>query len=255
MDCLIAIMSKGRPYKQKTVEWLSKCTLPANFKWKLFCEPQEKIYYSQTIPSSNLEILSANDKGYAFGAMEIRDYANQNKHDVIWQLDDDVNAFIDIRVKTKFKVEVFEEICKNILNGFEKEPELDLIRFMSSRSFYFVKNKELEFCAKNQNGWGCYLIRTKAFHMEQQWMSHTDTLQHMDIWDKGHYTKTYGLAGINVEVYSNDGGYQCRDRKQDTKDTAEYIKKKYPLSKYVEVDNGLGYDIDTKMYRPKTIMY
>jgi hypothetical protein len=248
-------MSKGRPYKQKTVKWLSECNLPAHFDWVVFCEPQEKIYYSQTIPLGHLLILDKDDQGYAYGAIQIHKYAKSMDYDVIWQLDDDVNAFVDVRVKTKYKVEVFENICKDILSGFEEEPELDLIRFMSSRSFYFVKNKKLKFCAKNQNGWGCYLVRTKAFHMEQEWLSHSDTLQHLDIWDKGHYTKTYGLAGINVEVYSNEGGYQCRDRKKDTMMTAEHIKKKYPLSKFVEIDNGLGYDIDTKMYRPKTIMY
>tara|TARA_R110002012_G_scaffold77863_2_gene198549 strand:- start:3672 stop:4439 length:768 start_codon:yes stop_codon:yes gene_type:complete len=251
MKLLIAIPSKGRPYKCKTYKWLSKCNLPANVDYRFIVEPQERIYYEQSIGKEKLLTLKENDKGYAYAIDEGHKYAKENSYDIIWQMDDDVLAFIDKRAKAKHTSEVFEKIVVDLIDAFKHDDKLGIVRFLSQRAFYFIKNELKRFVYKNQGGWGNFLIRTKCYAMEQGWKTHSDTMQHIKVWEQGYYTKTYGLAGINAEVYTNEGGYQMLNRKHLTEETLKYLKKDYPLMEWQESNNTLGYDIKTDMYRPK----
>jgi len=247
---LIVIPSKGRPYKLKTINWLSKCEL-VDHDWRVFVEPDEYLYYKQSVGIDNLVVLEANNRGLGYALNFANKYAKNCGYEYQFHLDDDINGFLDSRVKTKYKVSVFEDIEKNILKYFKLEPKLGLIRFISAKGFYFYKDKKKDFIMKNQGAWGVLVTRVESFFVDPNWFAYQDTLLQLHLWDCGYYTKTYGLAGINVDVYKNDGGMQTRDRKKDSNDTVNYAKKKYPSIRLVESKNTLGYDIDISEYKPK----
>jgi len=244
------IPSKGRPYKQKTVGWLKQCKL-VNHDWKVIVEPNELMYYRQSVGAENCIVLHKNNMGLGYALAFGNNYAKLRGYEYQFHLDDDVNGFLDVRVKLKHRVEVFEDIDKNIQKYFDKESKLGLIRFISARGFYFYKNKDMDFIMKNQGGWGVLITRVDSFYVDENWYAYQDTLLQLHLWKNGYYTKTYGRAGINVNVYSNAGGMQMRDRRKDSEDTVKYVQKEYPEVKLVEAKNSLGYDIDISKYKPK----
>ena len=139
---IIIIPSKGRPYKQKTVRWLLECKL-VNHDWKVLVEPNELLYYKQTVGEDNCLVLRKNNMGLGYSLNFGNEYAKDKGYEYQFHLDDDINGFLDSRVKMKYRVEVFEDIDKNIQKYFDEEPELGLIRFISARGYYFYKNKNL----------------------------------------------------------------------------------------------------------------
>lgn len=251
MKILIAISSKARPYKQKTLGWLKECNLGENVDYRVFVEPHEKQHYKVTVPKGKLVVIDANDKGLGYVRMKSHLYAQQKGYDLIFQLDDDINAFIDERAKTIHKKEVFENILNDVPQLFEKEPDLGLVRFISARGFYFYKNLKQQVLFKNQGAWGCVISRINPEHYSEYVSAYEDTYACLNLWKDGKYTYTYGLAGINVEVYTNDGGMQCFDRKQESINAIEFIKTKFPDVSFVDANNTLGYDIDISAYKPK----
>ena len=93
---------------------------------------------------------------------------------------------------------------------------------------------------KNQGGWGVLITRVDSFYVDENWYAYQDTLLQLHLWKNGYYTKTYGRAGINVNVYGNDGGMQMRNRIKDSENTVKYVQKEYPAVKLVKAKNTLG---------------
>ena len=161
MKILICIPSKGRPYDLKTTEWLAKCNLPANCDVKVFVEPQEKRHYSLTLPKKDwLFTLPDNDRGKGYSMTMATQYAKENGYDLQFFMDDDINGFIDFRAKSAYRHEVFNSLIRDIPPVFDQQEKLGLVRFLSARSFYFVKNKHQQFVHKNQGAWGTMIVRT-----------------------------------------------------------------------------------------------
>ncbi len=252
MKVLICIPSKARAYEQKTVKWLSECNLPEGVDVKVFVEPQERMHYRATLPNKEwLYLLEENDKGKGYAMWIATQYAKENGYDLQFFMDDDINGFIDVRAKSKHKVEVFENIIRDIPEAFSDE-KLGLIRFLSARGFYYVKNYEKRFVYKNQGAWGTMLVRTSANHIQPEILHYDDTAIQLYLWRDGFHTLTYGLAGVNVDVYTNNGGYQVRDRKRDAEESIEFLKRDFPKVFMKSATHTLGYDIDIEAYKPKT---
>ncbi|MBW6490992.1 MAG: hypothetical protein K0B15_07325 [Lentimicrobium sp.] len=253
MKILICIPSKGRPYDLKTTEWLAKCSLPENCHVKVFVEPQEKRYYNLSLPKKDwLFTLPENDRGKGYAMFIATQYAKENGYDLQFFMDDDINGFIDFRAKSAFKVDVFNNLLRDIPTAFENDEKLGLVRFLSARAFYFVKNKQQQFVYKNQGAWGTMLVRTNQNKICPEITHYDDTAIQLYLWREGFHALTYGLAGVNVEVYTNKGGYQIRDRKKDAEDAIEFLKRDFPKVFMKSATHTLGYDIDIEAYKPKT---
>lgn len=241
--------SKQRAFDLKTTEWLLKCKLPDNVTFKCFVEPQDSLYYRTTMKKEHLVFLDKNDMGLGYALHYAHKYAQDNGYDLVFHIDDDVAGFIDKRLKSTHRVEVFENILKDIIPVFDEEPQLGLIRFMSSRTFYFYKKYEQKFVVKNQLAWGCYLTRVTPNYYRSEISNYSDTAAQLYFWRDGYYTLTYGLAGINVAVYGNKGGCQSRDRRKDADNAVAYLQQEFPEVCIKKANNSVGYDIDIEKYR------
>ena len=83
----VCIPSKGRP-TTSTYKLLSA----ANIEFTHFVEPQDKSSYnSQNVP--NVHILPESNQGIAYVRNYMLDWAQKNKHEWTWMIDDDVNGF------------------------------------------------------------------------------------------------------------------------------------------------------------------
>lgn len=246
---LIIMPSKQRAYNLKTTKWLLKCELPEGVDFKCICEPQEKIHYKASLGLKNLIVMDKNDMGLGYALHYGHKYAKENGYDLCFHIDDDVSGFIDKRVKSCYRVEVFENIVKDLKDEFENNPKLGLVRFISSRAFYFYKNLDKKFIIKNQLAWGCYITRVTPEYYRSEISNYSDTAAQLFFWRDGFYTLTYGKAGINVDVYSNTGGCQSRDRKIDAINAINELKKDFPNVCMKEANNSVGYDIDVEQYR------
>lgn len=246
---LIVMPSKQRAYSLKTTKWLLQCKLPENVEFKCFCEPQEAIHYKTALGKHNVVVLQQNDMGLGYALQSAHLYAKENGFDLCFHIDDDVNGFIDHKAKQIYRIEVFESIIRNIPPKFESEPKLGLVRFMSARGFYFYKNMMHEYLFKNQGAWGCYITRVTPEYYRSEISNYSDTAAQLYLWRDGYFTLTYGLAGINVDVYSNAGGCQSRDRLQDAKNAIEEINKDFPGVFMKPASNSVGYDIDISKYK------
>lgn len=251
MKVLIAIASKSRPYNFKTWEWLKQCSLPDGVHIKVFVEPCEYIYYSQVVSQFHLEQIGKDNHGLGYVKTYIGEYAASYGYDLIFNLDDDISGFIDERAKIKHRVEVFEALMHEVPVDFSMQKELGIVRFLSGKSFYYVKKHKISYVYKNQGPWGTMIYRTQLNHLKPEYYTHDDMIIHLQAWAFGYYTLTYGLAGVSVDVYTNNGGMQSRNRRDDTEATVIALKEKYPEVKFVEAKNTLGYDIDASAYSPK----
>ena len=54
-----------------------------------------------------------------------------------------------------------------------------------------------------------------------------------------------------MDVYSNGGGCQSRDRYADALAAVAELRKDFPKVTLKEAKNSLGYDIDISEYKPK----
>ena len=87
MKTLIAIPSYNRPYQilKRTGCWLKDIT---KFDYKVFVEPSESIYYSQSIGEEN--IVETSDNCGIYGQLiSIGKYAIENGYDLVTKIDDD----------------------------------------------------------------------------------------------------------------------------------------------------------------------
>lgn len=248
---LIVMPSKQRPYLLKTTKWLFQCRLPENVDFKCFCEPQEARHYRMTLGKGNIVVLGKDDMGVGYSLQQAHLYAQEHGYDLCFHIDDDVNGFIDKRAKAEYRTEVFEDIVNRIPMKFEEDEKLGLVRFMSARGFYYYKNMEKEYIFKNQGAWGCYVTRVTPQYYRAEIPNYSDTAAQLYFWRDGFHTLTYGLAGINVDVYSNGGGCQSRDRYADALAAVAELRKDFPKIMLKEAKNSVGYDIDISEYKPK----
>lgn len=250
MRMLIVMPSKRRPYTLKTTQWLLKCDLPEDVRFKCFCEPQEAIHYRATLGRRNVAVLDRNDMGLGYALQYAHRYAAERGYDLCFHIDDDVNGFIDRRAQSRYRTEVFGSIVRRIPQKFAQEDKLGLVRFLSARGFYFYKNMEVEYLFRNQGAWGCYVTRVTPDYYRAEIPNYSDTAAQLFFWRDGYYTLTYGLAGINVDVYSNAGGCQSRDRYQDAFNAVSELQREFPKVHLRPARNSVGYDIDISAYRP-----
>lgn len=115
MRMLIVMPSKRRPYTLKTTQWLLKCDLPEDVRFKCFCEPQEAIHYRATLGRRNVAVLDRNDMGLGYALQYAHRYAAERGYDLCFHIDDDVNGFIDRRAQSRYRTEVFGSIVRRIL--------------------------------------------------------------------------------------------------------------------------------------------
>ena len=85
----IFIASKGRAKESNLIEQINEY----NLDYKFFVEPQEYSEYEKIIPKKRLIDIKNKDKGIAFVRQIMLEYANENKIDRYWLLDDDITNF------------------------------------------------------------------------------------------------------------------------------------------------------------------
>lgn len=250
MKLLIAIPSKGRPYKigSQTLKWLTKCDLPDWVEWKVFVEPQEKVYYKQTVGKENIIVLPEKDQGIGYSKCIANEYAVVNGFGLIMYMDDDVSGFIDSRKKMEHASEVFVNLLEDIIPDFTTYPDLGLVRFISSKKFYFEGSSTKKYLYKNPGGWGCQILRVDINKMHPSYTHYEDTALQLWVMNQGYYSLMYGKAGIAVKVYTNPGGFQTRDRRKDAEDAVAAIDKHFPGVFLEDAGNTLGYDINVSKY-------
>jgi hypothetical protein len=198
MKCLLFIPSKARP------EVLSSNALPfakrTGLDYRIFVEPQD----AQAYTMANVVHLKENDRGLGYATSSAKEYAVKNGYDLMFKVDDDVQAIGNV-----------EQDLQRLIKAFEI-PAVGAICFPYSFEFY-AKTDKL-FTRVNKRVQTCYMIRTEAFSPSPQVSTFEDFYQFLLLRQSGYDTLYCSKHSIKCKpVGGGKGGLQMFDRKEMAK--------------------------------------
>lgn len=240
MKILLAIPSKNRIeiLRKNTYAWLPL----VQAEYKVFVEPRDFSLY-ETAGFKNLVSIGENGKGYGFAKRFIKKYAEENGYEVVFKIDDDTKSFTDYRKKTDSAgtAKLLNEFLPKVMAYFEKYPNLGGVSF--PYSFHLFEKREWEPVKKVQSN---YIVRTQFLACEYNFSNFDDFAVGIDILRKGFKLMKYGLIGQNlgVAVGGGTGGQQDFDRKKQSLEEIELLRKIYPALKFKKVDKPWGIEPD-----------
>ena len=140
----IFIASKGRAKESNLIEQINEY----NLDYKFFVEPQEYSEYEKIIPKKRLIDIKNKDKGIAFVRQIMLEYANENKIDRYWLLDDDITNFYYREKKKMIKssILVLGEVEKQFINNDYGIFALEYQQFAWSAKKDRVENSYMDTC-------------------------------------------------------------------------------------------------------------
>jgi hypothetical protein len=208
MKCLVFIPSKGRP------ENITKFVLPfmsrLKLDYKIFVEPQDASRYN----FSNVEVIGENDKGLGYSTSCAKSYAKANGYDLMFKLDDDVQAIGSV-----------EQDIEKLIRAFDI-PTVGAVCFPYSFEFY-AKTEKL-FSRVNKRVQTCYMIRTEAYKPTEQISTFEDFYQFLLLRQAGYdilYCSKHLIKCKPVGV--GKGGLQSFNR-------AEMAKKEIAIFRAID---------------------
>jgi len=254
---LCVIASKGRPTDilRRTLAWIPKVE---SIDWKVFVEDNEVLSYCNAfrnagLPTANIAVLPQRNMGLCYALYHAKKYAIAKDYDLVLKLDDDVRAILDSRAKAAFTIEAANKFIADSVPVFDAEEKLGAVRLIrATRAFYFVKNSEKKFVAKNSQLWGGgYIIRPKIWYQNPYYLTDEDCIAGLGVFREGYYTYTYN-AGVVVTMYENSGGEQSFNRKANVMETFERLKEEFPnVELTLSEDHPLGFYINYSKHLPK----
>ena len=255
MKILIAVPSKGRANKQElnTFGWLKY----TKYDYKYFVEPQDYDSYKRFIPESKLINIGNDNRGLWFVKKFIKKYAFSKGYELIFKLDDDVQAWRDPQnrglgrnapkvSKLDRCKRLFEPIIKNSIELAFSMPEIGGVSLMyGSDMREFDVNKI--FIGINNRFQSSYLIRTELFVPEgipDFIGTFEDFTTFINLIKKDYFVLRYGLTGQDVQpVGKNEGGVQNFNRKNAAIQEMSWILSKWPDVVFKKVE-GKNWDFE-----------
>ena len=158
MKLLLAVPSYNRPYDimKRTGFWLKELSGTTN--WKVFVEPQEEIYYSQSLGSEN--IIETGDDIKLIGQVEhIYKYAKDNGFDLVMKCDDDM-LFKQRGSKKQDASKVFTDHIQKIIRFFEENESCGSVNISKPMGYLHWKNDD-KFKLSKKPIYGNWITRTE----------------------------------------------------------------------------------------------
>jgi hypothetical protein len=244
MKVLLAVPSYNRPYdiEKRTSFWLKKLE---GIDWRVFVEPKEMIYYSQTIPESNI-VETHNQNNLMGQIVDIYNYALNNGYDIVMKCDDDM-MFKEKGVKKNEVHKTIEKHLPIIIEQFKKDSKLGSVNI--SKPMPYLYNKK-------------YVFKNSMKPIYGNWITRTEILASLDksliLFDDLYLSIETKLKGYDINVYygcyedaigeKNEGGLQSLDRKSISVDSYKIAKKIYPKIKEWSNSKSKNFDIDVTEY-------
>ena len=227
MRVLVIIPSKGRAdvfknYGKKFVDSLGLDSI-------VVLEKEDYDLYEHP----NKLMLKKSNAGIGYSLFHGKQYAKENKYDLIFKIDDDVSSIGNIR-----------EDLKIIISYFKKYPKLGAVCFPYDFEFYNKSDKL--FTHINKRIQTCYLIRVDSFRPMEGVNTFEDFSQFFHIVNNNEFTLFCAKHAIKCKpVGSGSGGCQAFDRKKQAEKEIEYFKSIDPTIKVIIKENKPWY------YEPK----
>lgn len=246
MKILIAIPSYNRPYDidKRTGYWLKQLT---KFDYKVFVEPQESLYYEQSMGAEN--IIETNDNNGLVGQLvDIGNYAKENGYDLVTKIDDDTYYSLPGKGKA-YGCEIIEKSLTEIVKRFSENDNLGVVGFTAGMDYIY--NKEAGFKKRKKPIYGTAVVRPEVFTtMDRRGMMFADLLVSLSCKDLGLGIETYYGCQEQRITLKNKGGLQSFDRTAIAKKSYEIMLEKYPKIKPLEDGKYKNdfFDIDVSEY-------
>jgi hypothetical protein len=247
MKLLLAIPSYNRPYEieKRTGFWLKKLQYS---HWKVFVEPDQAVYYAQTIPKAHL-VVTGNNIGLVGQLRMIARYAIRKGYDLVWKIDDDM-MFKRKGIKKHQIHEVVEQTIPDLTERFSQDADLGVINIAMPRDYMYkqVYNDSPKFYTKKKWMVKCsYVVRPED-------MDYTDgnyTFDDVEIglidMEKRKKIEFYAGCYNDNLIRENQGGLQSFDRDEKARQSLAALVKRFPKIKEAWFDR-LGVDIDISAY-------
>jgi len=216
MKCLVIIPSKARP------DNIAKYTIPfvesMGLDYRIFVEPQDEQNY---IAFPNVIILPANNRGLGYSTMYAKKYAIDNGYDLIFKIDDDVQAIGEI-----------QKDLDKILASF-KISKVGAVVFPYDFEFY-AKTEKL-FTRVNKRIQTCYIIRTSLYKPSEEISTFEDFYEYLLLRQKGYDTLYCSKHLIKCSpVGQGKGGLQVFDRSEMALKEIQIFKSIDPSIEVIE---------------------
>jgi len=247
MNVLLAIPSHNRPYRlDNTVKyWLNEYS----YNWKIFVEPNQYIYYEQTVPSNS--IVKTNNENYICGQMvDIAKYAQENGFKYVFKVDDDM-CFTKKGLKKRDHFKVAEEIVLKAKSFMDKDSGCGLITVPKAMTYLYYK-KDDEFVEINKPVFSNYFIRVQDLIkiMKKEYLIFDDLLVSFAIKKMKKSIFRYMKAYESAKTHNNEGGLQSFDREYLSKKSFAALKKDYPLLEGIDAEKTKNncFDVSSDRY-------
>jgi hypothetical protein len=152
----------------------------------------------------NVVLLNENNRGLGYATATAKEYAVQHGYDLLFKVDDDVQAIGSV-----------EQDIERLMRAFEI-PTIGAVCFPYSFEFY-AKTDKL-FSRANKRVQTCYIIRTEAYKPTEQVSTFEDFYQFLLLRQAGYDTLYCSKHLIKCKpVGGGKGGLQLFDRKEMAK--------------------------------------
>lgn len=241
MKLLIAIPSKGRSNTifKRTLRWAPRL----GYDVKVFVEPQEIEQYREGARLANQDNRTAitdehfvdigkNDGGLIHAKKFIKDYAIENKYDLVFRLDDDILRFSS-RGRNKpddLMIIEFSTMVGKCRVTFGKYPDVAGIGFGYRNELWEPK----EWAGINMRLQTCYIIKPE--YIAEGFGSFDDFADYLNIRKHNKVTLRYGFLGIDAaDVGKEKGGLQMFDREELANNDIIKLKELHPSLEFKAV--------------------
>lgn len=244
-DLLIAVPSFGRPYQinKNTGFWLKELS---KYDYKIFIEPREKLYYTQTCDLDHL-IATENEIGLKGQIYNIRDYAKKNGYKYIMKCDDDM-WFLKKGFSKKRCIETIEQALAEIIYEMDNDETIGGVTITKAAGYLRNSNNSLWLYKKNKPFYSNSISRTDLFNVPKEADIFIDLCLALECVTKGYSTKTYGRAYESCITFKNKGGFQSTDRDKLSREVFSRLKNIYPEIKERPDSKNPCFDIDVSSY-------
>jgi hypothetical protein len=242
---LIAVPSLGRAYdiEKHAGFWLKQLE---RYEYKLFCEPREKIYYSQTMPMSNI-VFTENNCGLKGQIGHIRRYAEEKGFKYVMKCDDDM-WFLKKKTSKKRSAETIEDALDEIVSEMELDKSIGGVTITKAAGYMRNPNNELWLYKKNKPFYSNSISRTELFKVPDCADIFVDLSLALECVTKGFSTKTYGRIYESCITFKNKGGFQSTNRDELSRKVYPLLREVYPEIRERPDTKNPCFDIDVSYY-------
>lgn len=176
MRVLIAVPSKGRSevLRSNTLNWLQN----TQYNFRVFVEPQDMHKYS--LVTDMYVNIKVNDKGIGFVKKYIGNFAIDNQYDLIFKIDDDIEAW-ERQHSTESSLRIFESAIQNCIDLFRKHNDIKVIGFPQ----HYQLGTTTASTSLDIPFSGCYICRTENWHADEQFTGYESLAHYYDVLSKG----------------------------------------------------------------------